>query len=305
MPTSGTPPAVQRQERQQGVSRAQVQAALTAYLERVRTAQGGQSLRVTPEVRTTVEQIFMGDVGGSLAIQAWLQGTTLPGDPAAFAAQVVRRLRTDTIDPARIAHLTAPAARETPSRLERVRSLTERTAPGELPAPMQESSWRFDQAAKDLRRNEGTIGPYGLDVLRAGRILSGLPEALRTPPTPQPVARAYAAVEQALQQIEPNALMPAGVSGEATASYADARELARDLARRLDIAQQQGRMEVELHLGANYANVRDRGAIYSALQRIALLVRDALPHHAAGVTYINVYIGDRLATRIALSAASR
>lgn len=299
LPTSGAPPAIQRQRRQ-GVSRAQVQAALTAFLEQVRAAQGGQSLRVTPEVRLAVERIFSGDVGGLLAIQAWLQGTIFPGDPAEFAAQVVRRLQTETIDPARIAHLNAPTASETPSRFARVRGLVEQTAPSEPPPAIQESIWRFEQEAKNLRREEGAVGPFGLDVLRAGRILGGLPGALRTPAAPQPEARVYPAVEQAVQQIAANALVPAGVSGQAAESYADAREVARDLARRLDIAQQQGHSEIDLRLGVNYASVRDRGAIYSELQRIALLIREALPHHAASVTHINVYIGDRLVTRIAL-----
>jgi hypothetical protein len=93
-------------------------------------------------------------------------------------------------------------------------------------------------------------------------------------------------------------LIPTEARGTPAAdSFADAGEVARDLARRLDIAQQQHQESIELRLGDNYNRVGDRAAMIAEIERIIQLVRDALPHHAAGVVHVDVFFGDRLVSR--------
>ena len=73
--------------------------------------------------------------------------------------------------------------------------------------------------------------------------------------------------------------------------------MARDLARRLDVEQQQGQDTIDLRFGVNYNQVRDRSAMISEIERIVALIREALPHHAAAVRFVDVYFGNRLVTR--------
>jgi hypothetical protein len=306
--SGGSAPGVSRQ-RQDVATRAQVQAALTAYLERVRTAQGGQSLRVTPEVRAAVERIFAGDLDGMMAVQGWLGGVALPGDPAEFAARVVRFLKSDAIPVSRIAHLGGTGAPEPPSRGQRIGELVERTAPAPPRPEIQESMWAFDRQASELRRGEGVIGPGSVDVLRVARIARGWGEAWNQPQPqrqPSPDARTYPAVDQAIGQIAADSLVPAEARGTPSAGeYADARAVAHELARQLDIAQQQGRDSVGLQLGANYSDVRDPEAITRELARLVVLIRDALPHHAEKVRQVNVFFGTRSVRWIPVGGGSK
>ncbi|MGH9765829.1 MAG: DUF4157 domain-containing protein [Blastocatellia bacterium] len=143
--------------------------------------------------------------------------------------------------------------------------------------------------------------PPKVDALRAGRIIRGLPGAIRGPrPTgkTEPEARNYPEVERVIEQIASDALIPAEARGaEAAGEFADAREFAREVARRLDVARQQSRESIQLRLGDNYNSVRDRVAMITEINRIIQLFRDALPHHAANVKYVDVFFGEKLVTR--------
>ena len=309
--TSGAPPAVQRQP-QAGdrASRQEAQAALEAFLRRVMQQQGGRALRVTPEVRSAITSLFSGDIGRLMGIEAWLSSPALPGDPAEFAQDVAQRLP-ETIDRARIESLNRMSGRGSiPSLPTRVRQLVESTAPGKPERPMEPpgptSEKRAEQTAGVVRALRGEPEPEGLkpvsiDVLHAARIARGLPGALRAPQEPRtapPEARTYPEVERVIQQVAPDALTPAEARGTPEAdSFAEARQVARDLASRLDVAQQQRQESIELRLGDNYNGVRDRAAMITELERIIQLVRDALPHHAAGVVNVDVFFGERWASR--------
>jgi hypothetical protein len=63
------------------------------------------------------------------------------------------------------------------------------------------------------------------------------------------------------------------------------------------VAQQHGQESIELRLGDSYHRVRDRATIIAEIERIIQLVRDALPHHAAGVINIDVFFGERWVSR--------
>jgi hypothetical protein len=313
--SSGAPPGIQRDG--ETVSRAEVEAALTQFLERARQAQGGQSVRVTAEVRNAIEMLArtpgpMNDSGRTgpnemmrlMRIQIWLEGRLLPGRPAELAREVAGRLAYP-IDAAALESLRQMPVAPTTTTVGRVRELIKRTEPGAperppLPPTGPTSQERFEQGMRDLGRQTGqpqptTIGPYSLDVLRIGRILGGLSGAVRgrRPQPPVVEAQGYQEVEQVIQQISPDALVPAEARGGPSASnFADdAREVARELSRLLDVAQQQRQNSVQLNLGPSYESVRNRGAITAEIGRIARLIRDALPHHATSVRTIIVRFG--------------
>jgi hypothetical protein len=169
---------------------------------------------------------------------------------------------------------------------------------------MQEKQWQFDREATQVRKGEGAVGPYGVDFARMARIASGLSGALTPPKKPEPEARSYAEVEQAVAKVRADALIPATARGKKPSpdAWADAKELARGAARQLDVAQQQKRDTVDLQLGANYSAVKDLQSILEEVRRIVLLVRDALPHHASAVRFVDVYTGDKRRMRIVLGA---
>ncbi|MGE5140537.1 MAG: hypothetical protein ACM3JD_13805, partial [Rudaea sp.] len=139
---------------------------------------------------------------------------------------------------------------------------------------------------------------------RATRIARGLPEAWRGPAAQSsaPAARSYAEVDRAISQISADSLVPAEARGRPEAgNYAEAQEVARGVARLLDVAQQQQHDSIVLNLPPNYNNVRDQAAILAEIGRIIRLVRDALPHHASSVRYASVVFGDRLVRVIPLN----
>ena len=334
---SGTPPAIQRQRRQGNrASREEARATLEAWLRHVMQQQGWRTVRVTPEVRSAVTSLFAGDIGRLLSIDAWLSKLNLPGDPGEFAREVAGRLP-DTIDRARIDSLnrmSGQAPGQT-SVIGRAQEVFERTAPGSpereeekeaeriakgeaepsrtriparevatpgLPTPEE----RLEQVAQLGRRIRGeeeptTIGPGSVDVLHLARVFGARQEILRGPRTPRPTlpeARTYPEVERAIQQITPDALTPPEARGTPQADFfADAREVARDLSRRLDVAQQQGQDTIDLRFGDNYNQVRDGTAMMGEIERIVALIREALPHHAAAVRFVDVYFGNKLVTR--------
>jgi hypothetical protein len=312
--SSGTAPGVQRDG--EPASRAELEATLTEFLQRVLQAQGGRTLRVTAEVRNAVEMLagapdpsYHGEGGDPnrgirlMTIQAWLNGGPLPGAPEAFAREVARRLP-NPFNAEALERLRRMRAAPESTTFGRVRQLVERSAPGtpNRPEPPREptSTERFERGMEDLNRQLGrpqptTYGPYSIPASRIAEVLRGLPGAIRGPQRQQPAepeARNYPEVARAIQQIPANALVPPEARGGANAGdYADAQEVARQIARLLDVAQQQGRDSIDLDLGPQYANLRDRGPIISEVGRIARLIRDALPHHAANVRTLNLRMG--------------
>ena len=311
--TGGAPPAIQRQQREGNrASREEASAALEAWLRRVMQQQGWRSVRVTAEVRSAVISLFSGDIGRQIGIEAWLNSPALPGDPADFARQVARRLP-ETIDRARIERLnrmSGQAPGQT-SAIGRAQEVFERTAPGSpereeereaesiakgeaepsrtriparegavpgVPTP-EERIEQVEQLGRRIRGEEEptTIGPFSVDVLHMGRVFGAREEILRGPRAPRPAppeARTYPEAERAIQQLAPNALVPASFVGpQRPAILQMTRLVASDLARRLDVAQQQSQEKIDLRLGDNYNSVRDRAAMIAEINRIIQLIR--------------------------------
>jgi hypothetical protein len=85
-----------------------------------------------------------------------------------------------------------------------------------------------------------------------------------------------------IQQIAPDALLPSDARRTARANdFANAQIFARELALKLDIAQQLGQEGIEMRFGENHQSVHDKAAIVAEIDRIIQLIRDALPHQAA------------------------
>jgi hypothetical protein len=78
--------------------------------------------------------------------------------------------------------------------------------------------------------------------------------------------------------------------------------VAQDLARRLDITHQQKNDSIILRLTPDYNGVKDRVDMIREVIKLVQLIRDALPHQAAGVSKVDLYFGDRLVQRIPRAA---
>jgi hypothetical protein len=74
------------------VSRDDAKRDLTAFLQKVLVAQGGQDLRVSEPVRVAGQAIARGLSGSDIAIATLLQGKSLPGRPAELASAIARLL---------------------------------------------------------------------------------------------------------------------------------------------------------------------------------------------------------------------
>ncbi len=301
---------VTRQEAQQAL-----ESWLTQTLQLQRQMQGDnvrRSLRVTPEVKTAVLLMYQNDpdIGHQISIQSWLEGKIFPSEVAEFARQAARYLP-EQVPIANIAHLQRTPTDDR-STLGRVRDVVERSAPGEPgpdspttrattprePTSSERSEQLMQDQARRIRQERGVpeptqIGPVSVDILRVGRILSGLPGAINPPrrASPVPESRSYAEVEQAIGQIASNSMAPASLRGtDQVDNFPDAKEVARNLARRLDIAQQQRQDSISLDLGA-YPNQQDE--ILQGFREVLRVVVNALPHHASTVRTVIITIGGR------------
>jgi hypothetical protein len=58
-----------------------------------------------------------------------------------------------------------------------------------------------------------------------------------------------------------------------------------------------------LQLGPNYDAVKDREAIVGEVTRLVRLIRDALPHHATKVKWVDLHFGEKLVRRIVVAGA--
>lgn len=285
-------------------SRAEVIGMLTQYFQQQVAAQGGGiGVRITPAVELAVRKLFAGlDVGAQISAESVLKETTLR--PPNELAQRIGKLLPDSVPGQNVGHLGAkPPSPDKPTFTDRVKDAAEKTAPAELPADVQQSQQRFDQEAKDLRRNDpGVVGPYSVDVLRIGRIAGELMKK----PAAKPASTApatFPAVEAAIKSIPASALAPPGVPADKVGDYADAQEVARELARQLDAAHQQKSADIVITLPQNYNALKDPSPIYRKLREIALMVKAALPHHAPGVTRMSVAFGDKVVQYVSLSAS--
>lgn len=356
-------PAVQRQakhEAERAATRADVEAALTAFLQRVLQDQGGQTLRVTDTVKTQVEYLFADDPVGEGSIEAWLNQTVHPSTPAEFAHEVARQLP-DVIPADRLDRLRRATGRDIPGPANRSagqaigatvvdssvgpvirklpvsKSVQDKILDGARSAVAAGVVAGLDQAmdAGNLdakakasihgiveglikqkpgkamdRQQEGAGSPYrqtpppstappipkapGEHLFNLPAIpwdfpgTKPVPKRTPTPEGPDPAVLAAAAT------LDPAALTPADARGtDRAGDFADARDFATDVGRRLELAQKAKNYGITVELGAGYAQVRDRAAIYAKARDIVYAIRDALPSHAADVVQVTFTVNGR------------
>ena len=284
------------------MSRAEVRQALQDYFEKTMKAQGGKGVRMTKDLKNTLSRILLNDMEGVVKLDSYLGRSNLPTSPAELAAGVAEYLP-DPLEASRLAHLGASSG-PGPTTMERVGDLVKKTEPFESPDTL-EQKWKFDREATNLRKGEGAIGPFGVDLNRIFNIGKGLPGAVKSPPSPTKAveARSYPQVDAVIAKISKTMLVPAEAKGTANAdNFADAQLVARDLARQLDIAYQQKNDSVTLQLGPNYNGVKDREDMIREAIKLVQIIRDALPHQALGVRFVDLYFGARLVQRIPLES---
>lgn len=119
---------------------------------------------------------------------------------------------------------------------------------------------------------------------------------------PKPAAPApptAGALEQAIQGLDRNSLVPPEARGQpAAAKFADAQLFAREVAYVLDAAQRARRFSAVLTLREAYRDVQDTVALFDEVARIVRVVADALPHHASQVGQVDVWIEDTMRHRV-------
>jgi hypothetical protein len=314
LPPAGNVPAIQREEKSKNlVSKGEVAAALEEFFTRSQQARRDKEFRITSQVRQGIELIFSEDQFGWLSVQSLLNRLDFPGDPGKFAQDVAAAL-SGPVDPQLVVRLKKiPVQEEPPGRIGRLKQLVERTKPAKgqrptAPDPLA-SEKRFEQGMEDLRklneRHQAEPAPTPrsirippIDVLRAGRILSGLPQAIRGPKSSEPirsVGELTPAVEEAIQaKVTPDALVPPGMK-EDPGDFPDGQQVAREIARRLDAAQESGQTAIGLDLGNHYGNVKTMLPVLQELKRIAEVVKEALPHHARDVIRLDVTYAGKVA----------
>jgi hypothetical protein len=290
------------------VPREIVRDRLKAYLETELAAQGGPKLKLTGTLLRNIDGLFDADSSGHASLRFFLlSNVDARFTPQELASKVAAYLpaQVTAAHAASIGAVTGPPATgpTEPTRIDRLVDLVQRSKPADLPPEQQEAGWRFDQNAKDLRRNDpSVVGPYSLpDVFTIGRVLQGLPEALKGPAPKRVEPESYASVDKAIASIDPKAFMPHAVgAGASTDSWANAQDAARGLAAALDVGQKKKQYDVTFRLGANYQSFPDKAALYAAFRDMVAAIRDALPHHASDVSGVWLYFGDKPALRVPL-----
>jgi hypothetical protein len=284
------------------MSRAEVQQALQEFFQKTMKAQGGKSVRMTEDVKNTIRRILLNDMPGLMKLDSYLGGSSFPGSPAELAAEIAAKLP-DPLEASRLAHLRASPG-PGPTTLKRIGDLVKKTEPFESPDTL-EQKWKFDREATQLRKGEGAVGPFGVDLNRIFNFGKGLPGALKSPPsqTKAVEARSYPQVNAVIDKISKTLLVPAEAKGTSNAdNFADAQLVAQALALQLDIAHQQKNDSITLQLGPYYNGVKDRVDMIREVIKLVQLIRDALPHQATGVRTVDIYFGDRLVQRIPRAA---
>lgn len=298
-------------------SREEVRQAILVFLQKAQGAQGGGGLRITDAVKTALRMLAAVETPGQgtevdpgkaqrlVTMESLLTSTT--GDPADLANRAAQILP-EPFDRSALQKLQKmPVTDPQKSTVGRVADLARKEfAKPEVPSdnPLPSPEQRLQEQEEKMRAARGLpqphgVGPVKVDLFALGRFIRDLPGTVK-PKTQhaKPQAQAYPEVDQAIQKIAEDALIPSEARGKSEAgNFADAREVAAHLARELDVAQQEQRESVELRLPEGYNQVKDREAMINAVVNIVQTIRRALQHHGSAVKFVDIYFGDRLAMR--------
>jgi hypothetical protein len=147
-----------------------------------------------------------------------------------------------------------------------------------------------------------TASAPGEHIFKSPSIPWDFPGVKKPAPRPAPLPKTDPEVDKAIATVDPNVMVPAEVRGTDRAGDfgGGGQEFARDVAKRLDAAQGKKDGQVTIEIGAQYASIKDRAELMSALKAIVFKMRDALSHHASLVERVNFTINGRIAYSFSL-----
>ncbi|HET7512498.1 MAG TPA: DUF4157 domain-containing protein [Chthoniobacterales bacterium] len=259
----------------QNASRDEVVQALTDYLNKEWAVQGKRRLQVTARVRTAIETLFQENPTGS----ATFSFSNLPDSPAAVAAKVGAALP-DTIPRRYMMHLykEPEKAGGSTSTLGKVKGAVKEKI-GELgkPPPVTGEANRPVEAPSNQPTMGESPGQHNVKTPE-------LPFGGGAPPSPKPdvsqgpVASADKAVNNVVQALDKDALVPAAAKGtDLAGNFADAREFARSVANQLKEAQARKQSSVSVVIPQGYKSAADLREIYNRMDAIVRQIAQAVP----------------------------
>jgi len=269
----------------QNASRDEVVQALTDYLNREWAVQGKRRLQVTARVRTAIEKLFQENPTGSAAFSF----SNLPDSPADLAAKVGAALP-DTIPRKYMMHLykESEKAGGSTSTLGKVKGAIKEKI-GELgkPPPVTGEANRPVEAPS----NQPTMGESpGQHNVKTPEIPfgGGAPRTPKPDVSQAPVASADKAVNNIVQALDKDALIPAAAKGtDLAGNFADAREFARSVANRLKEAEARKQSSVSVVIPQDYKSAADLREIYDRMEAIVRQIAQVVPD---GVKDVNEVI---------------
>jgi len=283
---------------------------LTNFLQKVAKTSPPQNIKKARVVRDALRKLAAsaGASANLLDVDAFVDADTTSGDPASMARQFVAKV--PRISAAALNELDKqPFIDAQPGLVDRASNLVDKSAAGggDIPTPPgyvspEDKGKNIGDTLAAMRGGTvpGGFGPVKVDIFQLGRIAKGAGGVLKPTQTkPAPVqSEDYPSVTAAIAKMPKDALVPAEAKGKGDpGEWADTAEFALAVAREMDKAQKSKQTECTITLGANYETVKGREALRDAVEAIIQQLRDALPHHAAGVKYVIVKTGRTTLTR--------
>jgi hypothetical protein len=272
-----------------------------------------QDIKKAKVVRDALRKLaFSGGFAANiLDVDAFVEAAGTSNDPATMAKQFVAKV--PRITNAALNELAkAPFIDQQAGFVDRASDLVSKSgagggdvplAPGQISAEDRMKNTQDTLAAmRGGQAPGGGVGPVKVDVLQAARIAKGLGGVIK-PKATKPAAvqsEDYPAVTAAIAKMPKDALIPPDAKDKSEdAGWAITAEFAAAAAREMDIAQKSKQNECTVQLGSNYESVsaKSRELLRDKVEAIIQQLRDALPHHAAGVKYVIVKVGRTTLTR--------
>jgi Domain of unknown function (DUF4157) len=161
------------------------------------------------------------------------------------------------------------------------------------------SPYRQEQPPSAAPSNASAPGEH---IFKSPSIPWEFPGVKKPAPRPAPLPKTDPEVDKAIATVDPNVMVPAEVRGTERADEfgGGGQEFARDVAKRLEAAQGKKDGQVTIEIGAQYAGIKDRRELMSALKAVVFKMRDALGHHASLVERVNFTINGRISYSFSL-----
>ena len=259
----------------ENASRDEVVQALTDYLNREWALQGKRRLEVTGRVRTAIETLFLENPTGAAAFSF----SNLPDSPAELAAKVGAALP-DTIRRKYMMHLYKESEKpggSTSTRGKVKEAIKEKIGELGKPPPVTGEANRPVEAPS----NQPTMGesPGQHNIKSPERPFGGGAPPSPKPDVPRPPpASADKAVNNVVQALDRDALIPAAAKGtDLAGNFADAREFARNVADRLKEAQARKRSSVSVVIPQDYKTAADLREIFERMEAIVRQIAGVVP----------------------------